>query len=163
MKRKTDPTLPTRLGTHPLLSALLLIGLMLLTVDLDAAESIVIFQRDKGVELCRFTAELARSPQEIERGLMFRKSLGNRAGMLFIFSEDAPRYFWMKNTLIPLDLVFIDSRMKVVHVHAGARPLDESPLPSNAAARYVLEVNAGRAADCGIITGTQVRFLNIIR
>ena len=128
---------------------------------LHAIESLVVFQRDNGGELCRFTVELARSPQDMERGLMFRKSLGVRAGMLFIFREDAPRYFWMKNTLIPLDLIFLDSRIKVVHIHAGARPLDESLIPSNAPAKYVLEVNAGKAADCSIVTGTKGRLLNV--
>jgi uncharacterized protein len=163
MGKKTDHTSHTSLVACLRQAAILLIVLMPLAVDLYAAERSVVFQGNNGGELCRFTVELAKSPQETERGLMFRKSLGARSGMLFIFNEDAPRFFWMKNTLIPLDLIFIDSRLKVVHVHASARPLDESPIPSDTPAKYVLEVNAGRAADCRIISGTSVRFLNVNR
>jgi uncharacterized protein len=119
--------------------------------------------RPDGSEGCRFDIEVAVSPEEIGRGLMFRDHLPENSGMLFIFSNDETRHFWMKNTLIPLDMVFIDSSLRVVTVHARAKPRDEKVISSKEKARYVLEVNGGKAGRCGIVPGSRVELLPSVR
>ena len=121
----------------------------------------VTFYNAEGQRTCGFNVELALTPEEQERGLMFRERLPDNGGMLFLSNRDEVRYFWMKNTLISLDLIFLSSRRKVVSVFHSARPMDETTISSLYPARYVLEVKAGRAKQCGIKTGTQARFINI--
>ncbi len=100
--------------------------------------------------------ELARTPEEHERGLMFRERLAPGSGMLFVFPETAEHPFWMKNTLIPLDLVFIDEGGSVVGVVERAEPLSLEPR-SAGASRYVLEVAGGFCAQHGVRAGDRVR------
>ena len=97
----------------------------------------------------RFIVELALTRDEQMRGLMFRESLADDHGMLFIFPGEAPRSFWMKNTRIPLDIFYFDEELKLVSVARNARPCVAPPCvgyPSAGPARYVLELNAGAAA-----------------
>ncbi len=108
-----------------------------------------------------FQVEVVQTPTDRARGLMFRESLGREQGMLFIFSEEREHSFWMKNTLIPLDIIWINSAKEVVFIAEGAQPcLDENceTIVPNAKARYVLEVNAGAAAERGIRIGDRVDF-----
>jgi len=107
--------------------------------------------------------ELARSEAELARGLMHRRELGPEAGMLFLFPANEPRTFWMKNTLIPLDMLFIDDGGRVVGLVERAEPLTTSPRESGAPSRYVLEVNGGWAARHGVRPGDRVRFENVPR
>jgi uncharacterized membrane protein (UPF0127 family) len=118
----------------------------------------VTFFDAKDRELCRFEAEPAVTREQQAQGLMFRASLRRRTGMLFLHDRDEMQSFWMKNTYIPLDLVFINGRYEVVHVHRGARPHDETVISSRYPARYVLEVNAGEAKECSISRGARARF-----
>ena len=104
----------------------------------------------------RFRVEIADNDASRERGLMFRKSLGPDAGMLFDFHTTQYVSFWMKNTLIPLDMVFIDARGTVVNVAANATPLSEANIPSAGPVLAVLELRGGRAAQLGIQAGDQV-------
>ncbi len=90
--------------------------------------------------------ELARTDAERERGLMFRRELALDAGMLFLFDESVPHQFWMKNTLIPLDMIFIGEDRAV-----------------GAPSRYVLEVNGGWSAAHGVRAGDRVRFEGVSR
>lgn len=119
--------------------------------------------RDDRVELrndqteIRFDIELAQTPQERSRGLMFRDHLPNRAGMLFVFDPPQPVAFWMKNTLIPLDMIFTDRSGTVTHVHEGAIPGDLTPIEGGDSVYTVLEINAGLAARYAIRPGTQLR------
>ncbi len=105
----------------------------------------------------RFDIELAQTPQERSRGLMFREHLPDRAGMLFVFDPPQPVAFWMKNTLIPLDIIFTDRAGTVTHVHQGAIPGDLTPIEGGDSVYSVLEINAGLAARYGIRPGTQIR------
>jgi uncharacterized membrane protein (UPF0127 family) len=89
------------------------------------------------------TVELARSDEERTRGLMHRRELAPEAGMLFFFSESEERAFWMKNTLIPLDMLFIDDGGRLVGLVERAEPLTTSPRDPGVPSRYVLEVNGG--------------------
>jgi uncharacterized membrane protein (UPF0127 family) len=105
----------------------------------------------------RFEVDLATNDAERARGLMFRKQLGAYEGMLFDFFQEMPVSFWMKNTLIPLDMVFIAADGTVKHVHANAVPLSTDPIPSVYPVRAVLEINGGSAALLGIKPGDRVR------
>jgi uncharacterized membrane protein (UPF0127 family) len=106
----------------------------------------------------KFEVELATTPAEREQGLMFRKSMAPNAGMLFLYPGEQQVAFWMKNTLIPLDMLFLRADGSIAHIAHDAVPLDETPIPSNAAVKAVLEVNGGTAASLGIKEGDKVDY-----
>lgn len=104
----------------------------------------------------RFKVELALTREEQTRGLMFREHLADDQGMLFIFPGEAPRSFWMKNMRIPLDIFYFDGDLRLVSVAHNARPCVAAPCPgypSAGPARYVLELNAGKAAELEVRPG----------
>jgi uncharacterized membrane protein (UPF0127 family) len=103
-----------------------------------------------------FTVELARSPEQQQQGLMFRRSLAADAGMLFDFGDTRPATFWMKNTLIPLDMLFIAADGHVADIHERAVPLSEATIVSKVPVRAVLELNGGSVARFGIHRGDLV-------
>jgi hypothetical protein len=103
-----------------------------------------------------FRVEVARSPQEQARGLMFRSEMGPDEGMLFPYAQPQVLSFWMKNTVLSLDLIFIGPDRRVVNVAANAVPYSEAPILSDAPAIATLELNAGRAAELGIVAGAKV-------
>lgn len=103
-----------------------------------------------------FKVEIADDEAERQHGLMYRTSLPPLYGMLFIFDESAPRSFWMHNTYIPLDIIYIGDDGRIVSIAADAKPFDDSPLPSRAPASGVLELYAGEAARLGIKPGDKV-------
>ena len=105
----------------------------------------------------RFTVEMATTSSEQERGLMFRKTLAPDAGMLFDFGNEEMRAFWMKNTLIPLDMLFIKANGTVARIASNAKPLSEDSIPSYEPVRAVLEIPGGRAAQLGLKAGDIVR------
>jgi len=107
------------------------------------------------------TVELARTPAEQEKGLMFRRELAEDAGMLFLFRVSDRRAFWMKNTLIPLDMIFIDDGGRVAGIVENAEPLTLAPRDPGVEARYVLEVKGGWARRHGVRPGARVRFENV--
>ena len=104
----------------------------------------------------RFTVELADEPQETQTGMMFRQSIGELEGMLFDMGRPRTAIFWMRNTIIPLDIIFIDADGRILNIAANATPLSEEPLPSNGPARGVLEIGGGRATELGIEAGDLV-------
>jgi uncharacterized protein len=103
-------------------------------------------------------AEIVRTPEERSRGLMYRRELPAQSGMLFLFDTEEIQSFWMKNTYIPLDMIFIDRAMRVVGVVENAEPLTTTSRRVSSPSRYVLEVNAGFAKRNGIAAGTEVLF-----
>ncbi|MBC7160224.1 MAG: DUF192 domain-containing protein [Porphyrobacter sp.] len=105
-----------------------------------------------------FRVEVARSPQDQARGLMFRTALGPDEGMLFPYDPPRIASFWMRNTVIPLDLIFIGPDHRVINVAANAVPYSEESIRSDAPAIAVLELNGGRAAELGIGPGAEVRW-----
>jgi len=123
----------------------------------------ITFYDTKGAERCKFITELAVTESEHTRGLMHRDSLPHDTGMLFIFDNEEIRHFWMRNTIIPLDMIFIDSRKRVVNVHRGAKPMDETAISSRFPTRYVLEINAGLISKCGITSGMKAQFDNLVK
>ncbi|TVS04215.1 MAG: DUF192 domain-containing protein [Rhodobacteraceae bacterium] len=106
----------------------------------------------------RFSVEIADTDATRSQGLMHRERLARSAGMLFIFERPGTRSFWMRNTLITLDMLFIDPRGQVVHIHHEAVPLDETPIPSQSSdVLMVLEINGGQSRAMGIIEGSEMR------
>jgi uncharacterized membrane protein (UPF0127 family) len=104
----------------------------------------------------RFSIELALSPQQQEQGLMFRRTLAADAGMLFDFGDSHVASFWMRNTLIPLDMLFIAADGRIADLHERAVPLSEDPIESKVPVRAVLELNGGTVARLGIRLGDVV-------
>ena len=117
----------------------------------------VVELRPPGSPPQRVGVELALTDAERARGLMFRERLDEGRGMLFVFSGDDLRSFWMRNTLIPLDMIFISSRLEVVGVVHNATPLTEAPRGVNAKSQYVLEVPGGWAEAHGVERGCPVQ------
>jgi uncharacterized membrane protein (UPF0127 family) len=103
----------------------------------------------------KFHIELALSDAQMEQGLMFRRSLAPDAGMLFDFKSSVMVTMWMKNTLIPLDMVFLDPQGRVIDIHERAVPQSTDVIAPKAPARYVVELNGGTAARLGIKPGDQ--------
>ncbi|MGY6411852.1 MAG: DUF192 domain-containing protein [Alkalilacustris sp.] len=105
----------------------------------------------------RFTVEIADTPEAQARGLMFRDSLPRGAGMLFLYDRPQRVAFWMRNTFIPLDMIFVDDTGTVTRVHHEAVPLDETPIEGGPGVQAVLEINGGLARRFGIAPGTELR------
>jgi uncharacterized membrane protein (UPF0127 family) len=103
-----------------------------------------------------YRLELALTPEDQAQGLMFRENLPEKTGMLFVFAEPAPHHFWMKNTMIPLDMIWMDEAGRVVFVSANTPPCTADPCPTygpSAPARRVLEIAGGKAAKEGVNVG----------
>jgi len=111
-----------------------------------------------------FNVELAKTTSEITRGLMFRESLNADSGMLFVFEREGAYPFWMKNTLIPLDIIWISAAKKVVYMSENTEPCkDEYFCPSiepGKNAKYVLELNGGVAERIGLKTGDPIEIFD---
>jgi uncharacterized membrane protein (UPF0127 family) len=105
--------------------------------------------------------ELARTPAEVERGLMFRRELAPDAGMIFVFPDESEHVFWMKNTLIPLDMIFIAEGGAVVGIVESAEPMTTMPRTVRIPSRFVLEVNGGWSAAHGVKPGDLARLEDI--
>ena len=103
-----------------------------------------------------FTVEIADTEAAREKGLMFRKSLPPGHGMLFDFHREAPVGFWMKNTYIPLDMIFIRSNGRIANIAENAKPMSETVIPSDGPVLAVLEVAGGTARKLGIAPGDRV-------
>jgi uncharacterized membrane protein (UPF0127 family) len=108
-----------------------------------------------------FTIEIADTPQEQQRGLMYRQDLAPDAGMLFDYGTERKVSFWMQNTYIPLDMVFIGADGTVKHIHPNARPLDPTSIPSRVPVRFVLEIPGGRAAEIGLKDGDTLEHVRV--
>ena len=100
-----------------------------------------------------FTVEIADSPATRARGLMYVETMPRMAGMLFIYDRPQPVSFWMKNTLIPLDMVFASPQGEILRVHENAIPGDLTPIPGGDGVQMVLEINGGLSARLGIAAG----------
>ena len=150
---RIDRRLPSLLGRLALgLMAVVLVAaaptdVRLRTVPLSIATA-------KGV--AHFTVEIADTDATRERGLMYRKSLGPHEGMLFDFHTPQTVSFWMKNTYIPLDMLFIAPDGRIVSIARNAVPFDETPIWSGGAVTGVLEIAGGRAAQIGAEPGDMV-------
>ena len=114
--------------------------------------------RQNGV-MAQFNIELAKTPAEQAKGLMFRESMPQFDGMLFINERERRVSFWMKNTLIPLDMLFMDHTGAVQRVHSNAIPQDTTPIPGGDNIQYILEINGGLAALLHLTEGAEARYI----
>ncbi|MDO8507994.1 MAG: DUF192 domain-containing protein [bacterium] len=108
-----------------------------------------------------FQVEIARTYAEHEKGLMSRESLPADHGMLFVFRESSRYSFWMKNTLIPLDIIWLDENGKVVYIKENTKPCGEGlceTMKPDTPALYVLEINSGKVKEVGLNVGDSVQF-----
>tara|TARA_A200000113_G_scaffold172247_1_gene157190 strand:- start:1034 stop:1519 length:486 start_codon:yes stop_codon:yes gene_type:complete len=113
---------------------------------------------DENKTLAEFKIEIADSPYERQTGLMYRDSLDEQHGMLFIFENSELRGFYMKNTLIPLDLIFIDENYEIVHIYSKATPYETASISSQLPAKYVFEINGGLSEQIGIQKGMKIKY-----
>ena len=108
-----------------------------------------------------FYVEVADTPEERSQGLMGREELGKNKGMLFIFEKEGIYPFWMKDTLMPVDIIWIDDNYKVIYVNRNTPPCGEgfcASLQPSKEARYVLEINGGISRKIGLSEGSQLTF-----
>ena len=136
--------------------ALIVAGLLLpasTTVRAATVEQLEIVTKG-GVRV--FEVEMAVTPEEQEQGLMYRRELADGKGMLFDIGEERPAVFWMKNTYVSLDMIFIRSDGSIASIAANTKPLSEARIYSGAPVRGVLEVVAGTAKRYGIVPGDKV-------
>ena len=146
------------LGVHLVGRALAVFAVMLTAATANFAQAAELqtleIASKSGVHA--FQVEMAITPEEKEHGLMFRRELPEGQGMLFDFQFDQPVAFWMKNTYIPLDMIFIRGDGRILSIAENTEPLSDRLVPSGGAVRAVLEVIAGTAVKLGIAPGDQV-------
>lgn len=142
-------------------SWIIVLGLALFGASVPSASRAEVAElsilKPDGQTSVRLQVELATTPAELERGLMFRTSLPEKTGMLFFLPKVMTASFWMKNTLIPLDLLFIRQNGTIAQIHAQAIPEDLTAIRSREPVPYVLEIGGGEAAKLGINEGDHVR------
>jgi uncharacterized membrane protein (UPF0127 family) len=107
--------------------------------------------------IVRIDIEVADEPVEQAQGLKYRRRMAEDQGMLFVFPTERPQSFWMQDTHIPLDIVYVSEGLRIVSIAADTEPFSERPIPSGRPARYVVEVNAGFCARHGIAVGDYIR------
>jgi uncharacterized membrane protein (UPF0127 family) len=127
----------------------------------SAPSSVTSVAIDTGGRKVLFRVEVAVTPEEHARGLMYRSQLADDAGMVFVFEEPSVQRFWMKNTLIPLDMIFIGKDRRIVGVVENAAPETETERMVGAPSQYVLEIGGGLSAKLGIHRGESVDLQNI--
>lgn len=112
----------------------------------------------RGEKALTFKVEMAKTGAEQAKGLMFRTAMGPNEGMIFPMDPPRPASFWMRNTVIPLDIIFIGVDGRISNIAANAEPYSERPLSSVGEVKGVLELNGGRAAELGIVPGDRVEW-----
>jgi uncharacterized protein len=123
--------------------------------------TLTIFKTETDSILVNLDIEIAESDYEYETGLMYRKGMEEKQGMLFIFSDIRHHNFHMKNTKFPLDIIFIDENLKIASFQKNAKPFNESSLPSKVPIQYVLEINAGLSEKWQLGIGGRVEFTKV--
>jgi uncharacterized membrane protein (UPF0127 family) len=146
-----------KLGRAPI-TFVLLAALLVIAAACERGPRVAIVAPD-GSTLTTVKIELADTPQKQEMGLMYRDALAGDAGMLFVFAEPSHQVFWMKNTRIPLDLLFADSQQRVIGIVANAEPYSEARIGVPGDSQYVLEVNGGFCQQRGVKAGDRLDFL----
>ena len=130
-------------------------------------QATILFKKEGEIKIRKATSdsiiatldiEIADDDYSTQTGLMYRKSMQDRQGMLFIFPDSEFRSFYMKNTEISLDIIYISEEKQIVSIQKNAKPMDETSLPSDAPAKYVLEVNAGLSETWSLEKGDSIEF-----
>lgn len=149
------------------ISSLFLIIILLIIIELIIYFFMSGINKNKKANVCInnncFDVELAKTEKERSVGLMFREEMAENEGMFFIFEKPGNYGFWMKNTLIPLDIIWIDEDNKIVFMQKSAQPCKEGEdcksINPNTVAKYVLEINAGLTDKLGLKEGDAINFL----
>lgn len=115
-------------------------------------------KKDSKSVLSKIDIEIADNEAKTMQGLMYRKSMEDNRGMLFIFPKEEEHSFWMKNTLISLDIIFVNANKKIIKIHKSTTPLSTKSLPSGGPTIYVVEVNAGYTDKYGISEGDMINY-----
>lgn len=135
---------------------LIIILCLLLFGGCFSQKKTIVYLKDK-----RFIMEIAKTTKETKSGLMHRESLDSDKGMLFVYEEEKPHSFWMKNTLIPLDIIWLNKNKSIVHITKNTQPCYKGPCPSISPkknASYVIEINASISDKLRLKVGDIVRF-----
>src|SRR5690606_33558596 len=109
-----------------------------------------------------FNVEVVDTPESRAKGLMFVQELADDAGMLFDFKEERPVSFWMRNTFIPLDMIFVGADGVVKNIHVNARPHDVTGIPSEGPVQFVLEIPGGRSVEIGLKAGDRMEHDRVV-
>jgi uncharacterized membrane protein (UPF0127 family) len=145
----------------PILARLLIAFLTLVVVGCRPASSLPVvdlrFVSAGGTETPKFKMEVVASPEARSKGLMFRRQLDEQGGMLFVFPEQDVHSFWMKNTVLSLDMVFVSADWRVVGILKRVPPMNEEPRRVEQPSQYVLEFQAGTADRIGLVEGATVK------
>lgn len=125
--------------------------------QLDLVKEVKFLTAD-GKEISTVSVALADEPEERNQGLMDVKEMASDAGMLFIFPDEQPRSFYMANTPLPLDIIFVNADSTIVRIHHNTTPFNSEQLPSDKPAKFVVETNAGYCISNDIQEGMRIRF-----
>lgn len=140
--------------------AVIALALLALPAAVLADESKLVLQTATGEY--SFNVQVVDTPESRAQGLMFVTELADDAGMLFDFKEERPVSFWMRNTFIPLDMIFVGADGLVRNVHVNARPHDVTSIPSDGPVQYVLEIPGGRSVEIGLQPGDRMEHDRIV-
>ncbi len=143
-------------------AALLLLVTLSTAIAACADEPRVALNAPDGSSRAIVKVEVVNTPSTRELGLMYRKHLDEDAGMIFVFPTAEHQSFWMKNTIIPLDMIFADERGKILGIVEKAEPFSERPLGVDGESLYVLEVNGGFSQRHHLKAGDQMKFLGFV-
>ncbi|MGB5662677.1 DUF192 domain-containing protein [Eudoraea sp.] len=122
---------------------------------------LTIFRQQSDSVIIKYNIEIAESDYETQTGLMYRESMEMDQGMFFIFPDVVFHSFYMKNTKIPLDLIFIDEELKIASYKENAQPMDETGLSSEVPVQYVLELNAGQRKQYALEVGDRIEYIRM--
>ena len=152
----TSSLISTSRVSQPLRAVVALASALLISLPLAACsdETRLVVQSENGDHA--FAVEVVDTPETRAQGLMYRQELADDAGMLFDFLEERPVSFWMRNTYIPLDMLFIEADGTILNIHVNARPHDTTSIPSDGPVQFVLEIPGGRSDELGIAAGDTV-------
>jgi hypothetical protein len=112
--------------------------------------------------LLKLDIEIAEVPAERQQGLMYRKTMSDKQGMLFLFEYPEEQSFWMHNTYIPLDIIYLNEKLEIVSIQKNAQPQNDKPLPSGKPAQYVLEINGGLSDKLGLKPGVKAAWQDYV-
>lgn len=121
-------------------------------------ESELTFVDKDGIDIRTLQIAIADEQMERNQGLMDVREMGSDEGMLFIFDENQPLNFWMVNTPLPLDIIYVGADSSIVRIYQNTTPFSEATLPSDSPAKFVVETNAGYTMEHGILEGMNIRF-----
>ena len=137
-------------------SVLCFLSVLVSACSSSSTGTTVTFKNPDGSQSPVIQAEVVYTPDTRTRGLMYRQELADNAGMLFVFPENTERSFWMKNTCVELDIIFLSDKLEVVSISERAVPLTQSPRKSSGLSKYVLEVKGGMAAQWKVVPGSKL-------